>query len=78
MPPPPMMPFGQFHPGWTTHRRPVFDRLSHPKHDRFEQRNRSSDRDRRRVVRKVYRVKESGNLNEEPNLVATGKQPACM
>ena len=75
MPPPPMMPFGQFHPRWAAHRRPVFNRLSHPKHDRFEQRNWSSGRDQRKTVRKVYRVKESGNLNEESNSVATKNQP---
>ena len=39
MPPPPVMPFGQFHPGWAPHRRPVFDRLSHPNHNRYGQRD---------------------------------------
>ena len=55
MPPPPAQ-LNYFHLEWTAPRRPIFDRISCPVHDRLWQ---SSYVRHDRNVKKVYRVKES-------------------
>lgn len=71
---PPPMPFGLFHQGWIAPRRPVFDRLSRPNNDHFDQRNRSYDGRCNKVVKKVYRVKNNGNLCERSGLNSKEKR----
>lgn len=67
------VPFEPFHPGWEAPRRPVFDRLSWPRDDRSNQRNRSYDEKNGGLVNKVYRVKEGGDSGRNSSAVLAAK-----
>uniref|UniRef100_J3NCY2 Retrotransposon gag domain-containing protein n=1 Tax=Oryza brachyantha TaxID=4533 RepID=J3NCY2_ORYBR len=54
----PPMPFEPFRLGWEEPRRPVFDRLTWLKDDRFNARKRAHDGRSDKPVEKVYRVKK--------------------
>uniref|UniRef100_J3MEC9 Uncharacterized protein n=1 Tax=Oryza brachyantha TaxID=4533 RepID=J3MEC9_ORYBR len=73
----PPMPFEPFRLGWEEPRRPVFDRLTWLKDDRFNPRKRAHDGRSDKPVEKVYRVKKDGNANKGPDLglAASNSQP---
>ena len=53
----------------------MFDRLSRPDNDHFDQRNRSYNRRDNKVVKKVYHVKSNGNLGERSDLNPKAEEP---
>jgi hypothetical protein len=58
-----------------THREPVINEPSHMHNDRFDHKNRSSQKSKRKVIKQVYRVKKDDRLNKNSDLTLDIKNP---
>ncbi|EAY86316.1 hypothetical protein OsI_07691 [Oryza sativa Indica Group] len=60
---------------YITYREPVINKPSPMHNDRFDQKNRSTQKNKHTVIRQVYRVKKDGRLNKNPDLTLDIEKP---
>lgn len=53
---------------YITYREPVINKPSPMHDDRYDQKNRSTQKNKRKVIKQVYRVKKDGRVNNNPDL----------
>jgi hypothetical protein len=57
-----------FCPNYITHREPVINESSPMRNDHFDHKNRSTEKNKRKVIKEVYHVKKDCRLNKNSNL----------
>jgi hypothetical protein len=55
-------------PKYITHRELVINKSSPMSNDHFDHKNRSTEKNKRKVIKEVYRVKKDCRLNKNSNL----------
>jgi hypothetical protein len=58
-----------------THREPVINEPSPMRNDRFNHKNQSTQKNKRKVIKQVYRVKKDSRLNKNSDLTPDIKKP---
>jgi hypothetical protein len=58
-----------------THREQVINEPSPMRNDRFDHKNRSTQKNKRKVIKQVYRVKKDGKLNKNSDLTLDIENP---
>jgi hypothetical protein len=64
-----------FHPNCITDREPTIDEPSPMRNDQFDHKNRSTRKNKRKVIKQVYHVKKYGRLNKNLDLILDIEQP---
>ena len=62
-------------PNYITYRNPAFSKPSPTNNDRFDQKDRSIQKKKHKVIKQVYHVKKDGRLNKNPDLTHDKEKP---
>jgi hypothetical protein len=64
-----------FCPNYITHSEPVINESSPMHNNRFDQKNRSTQKNKRKLIKQLYRVKKDGRLNKNSDLTLDIEKP---